>query len=144
MATGDAVTGALTFTGIWTATAYGVSVDAVMVAMIPTLLGAFGRVGFEMARAADPNNKVKWSSVLYLFGGTLISTPTISVLGLILIQIGHAHSDPMSFFGLFFAGFVGPKSILWLTNTISALLNKATGMKIPQLGPQGNQEDQKP
>lgn len=142
MAADTPIAGVLTVASIWSATAYGVSVDAVIVASIPTLTGAFARVGFEVARAADSEDKVRWSRVAYLFGGTLISTPTISILGLILLQLAHANSDPAAFFGLTFAGFVGPKSILWMADTISSAINRATGWKIPRLGtpkPQGTE-----
>lgn len=145
MVSGNTGVGALTAASIWGATAYGISGDAVLVALIPTLLGAFGRVGFEMARAADPVNHVKWSSVLYLFGGTLISSPSISVLGLVLLNmLPGTHSDPAAFFGLFFGGFVGPKILLWLIQNISPLVNKVTGIKLPSLGPQGDQQEPKP
>lgn len=145
MATDTVGVASMTAASMWGATAYGISGGSVMIALIPTLLGAFGRVGFEMSRAADPGNNIKWSNVIYLFGGTLISGPSITVLGLILLQLlPGTHSDAVSFFGFFFAGFVGPKAILWLINSISTLINKSTGLKLPQLGPQGNQQEPKP
>lgn len=140
MTTNTPVVGALTLAGAWQASAYGMSVGDITIAMIPVLLGALGRVGFEMAKASDPINKTKWSAVLYLFGGTLISSPTISVLCLVLMHATAAKPDGVAFFGMLFAGFIGPKVILWLMNTVSSLVNKTTGLKLPQLGPNGEQE----
>ena len=140
MATDTVNVGVLTIASIMGAKLYGISTQDVMVASIPTLMGAMGRVGFDIARAADPKSNVKWSAVAYLFGGTLISTPTISLLGLIVIQLTKTTSDPAILFGFIFAGFVGAKSIIWAFNGISDTLNRTFHWNLPKIGPTGQEQ----
>ena len=135
--TATAKFGALTIASMWGAQVYGISMENVIVASIPTFMGALGRVGFDIARAADPNSSVKWSNVAFLFGGTLIATPTVALLGLILLQLTHTTSDPAILFGFVFAGFLGPKSIIWAFNTITGLLNRMFKWQLPTIGPGG-------
>lgn len=127
--------GALTLATMWQAQLFGVSVETIAIATVPTLMGAVARVGLEVVKASDPKNGVKWSAVAALFGGTLISSPTIAVLYLICLKSVGVASDNILFLGLIFFGFIGPKAILWLLNLATNEINRRTGLKLPQIGP---------
>ena len=131
--------GVLTFATIWQASLFGISVETIAIATVPTLMGAVARVGLEMAKASDPRNGVKWGAVAALFGGTLISAPTIAVAYLICLKTAGVASDNLLFLGLIFFGFIGPKALLWLLNTFTTEINKRTGLKLPQIGPLPNE-----
>ena len=129
--------GAITLAGMWQASVYGIQVETIVVATGFTLLGALARVGLEMAKAADVPGGVRWSSVFALFGGSMASATTISVVFLALLKVIGIQSDSITLLGLVFFGFVGPKSILWLFSTASTTITKKTGLKLPAIGPDG-------
>lgn len=126
--------GVLTFATIWQASLFGISVETIVIATVPTLMGAVARVGLEIAKAADPKNGVKWSGVAALFGGTLIASPTIAVLYLICLKLTGVASDSVLFLGLIFFGFIGPKALLWMLDMATSEINKRTGLNLPQFG----------
>ncbi|TXH15070.1 MAG: hypothetical protein E6R03_07985 [Hyphomicrobiaceae bacterium] len=129
--TNTAAVGALTLAGVLNASVMGVPVDTIVVATGFTMLGAMGRLGFEMAKASEGADGVKWSKVFSLLGGSLISAPTISVICLTVLSLIGIQSDKATLLGLVFFGFVGPKSLLWLFNTGSTLFTKKTGLTLP-------------
>lgn len=129
--------GALTLAGMWQASVLGLPVETIAVATGFTILGAFGRLGFEMAKAADEPGGVKWSRIFALFGGSLTSATTLAVLFLAMLKTVGIQSDSTTLLGLVFFGFVGPKALLWLFNAGTGAISKRTGLKLPQLGPSG-------
>lgn len=130
----------LTLATMWQASLFGIPVETIAIATVPTLMGALARVGFEIAKASNPKNGVRWSGVAALFGGTLISAPTIAVCYLIVLKLTNVASDDILFLGLIFFGFIGPKALLWMLDFVTGEINKRTGLKLPQLQPTGEIE----
>lgn len=131
MATNSVGVGALTLTGIWASTVYGISVETACVASGLTMLGIMGRIGLEIS------NGTKASAVWALFGGGLCSCVTITILYLALLRLIGVQNDGATLLGLIFFGFIGPKSLLWLLNTGSTAISKRTGINLPTLGKDG-------
>lgn len=134
MTTNAPAVAALSLAGVWGASVFGISVSTVVVATGFTILGAFGRLGFEISNASNQSGGAKWSSIAALFGGSMTSAATITVLYLALLKMIGIQSDGVSVIGLLFFGFVGPKALLWLFQTASTQITKRTGIILPQFG----------
>lgn len=134
MTTNGSTVAALSLTSILAATPFGISVETIVVATGFTMLGVFGRLGFEIAKTADTPEGVRWGKVAALFGGGMVSASALTVLFLAMLGALGIKSDSIVIIGLVFFGFSGPRAILWLFNAAASVLNKRLGLNIPLVG----------
>lgn len=128
---------ALTVTGIWQASIMGLSIGTIAIVTGFTILGGFGRLGFEIARQGEQSGGINWGKIGALFGGTMISSTTIAVLWLGALKSAGVQNDGVTVFGAVFFGIIGPKALLWLINFTVGKVNKVTGLNLPMLGADG-------
>ncbi len=122
---------ALSLASLLAFTPFGLSLATIFMATGFTMLGAFARVGFEIAAEMDKPGGVRWGRVCVLLASSLISAATISVLVLVFLKLINVPSETILVFTLICFGYFGPTGIPWLLNTISGTINKVTGMKLP-------------
>lgn len=122
----------LTFAGLMTMQLMGISIETMAVATSFCLLGTFGRLGFEISAAAAANG-ARWGAIAFLFGGSLIAAPTLSIVTLLVLKLVGVQNDSATIFGLIFVGFFGAPILPWLFNTGSNLFKKL-GLTLPQVG----------
>lgn len=128
------VRGGLTVAGLLAFTPFGLSLTTIFIATGFTMLGAFARVGFEIAAAIDKPVGIKWSKIIALLASSLISAATISVLVLVALKLLGVPSETVLVFLLICFGYFGPTGIPWLLNLISGTVTKITGIKLPIFG----------
>ncbi len=117
--------------GLLAFTPFGLSLATIFMATGFTMLGAFARVGFEIAAEVDKPGGIRWGRTAALLASSLISAATISVLVLVFLKLLNVPSETVLVFMLICFGYFGPTGIPWLLNTISSTINKVTGMKLP-------------
>lgn len=137
-ATGSVVapTLALSLSGFWGASILGLPVATIVIVTGVVVMGAFGRLGFEIATQAETAYGIKWGRIAALFGGSLISAPTLAVGCLLGLKSAGIQSDGAEFFGALVCGILGPKALLWLYSMGSNVFSKKTGMTLPTFGDQ--------
>lgn len=111
----------------------GLQIETIVIATGFTLLGAIGRLGFEIAKSSEDPGGVKLSKVATLFGGSVTSATTIAVIFLALLKAIGIQNDSTTLIGLVFCGFIGPKALIWLFQTASTTFTKRTGMSLPPI-----------
>lgn len=116
-------------------TPFGLSLGTIFMATGFTMLGAFARIGFEIASEIDKPAGIRWGRIFALLASSLISAATISVLVLVAMKLLSIPSETILVFMLICFGYFGPTGIPWLISTISAPITKLTGLKLPSFGP---------
>lgn len=130
MSTNSPAVAAIALTGVWQASVLGLPVSTLAIGTFLTLLGIFGRAGFEISSGTKP------SKIAALLAGGLVSAPTIAVLCIALLKLIGIQNDTASLISLVFFGFLGAPAIKWLLNTLTTTLGKF-GIKLPQIGQGG-------
>lgn len=136
--------GLVSLAGILTSTPFGMSSTTILLATGFTMLGVFGRLGYEISKSAETPQGVNWAKVGALFGGSMISATCIAVLYLAVLSLAKVQNESVLIFGLIFLGFSGPKGFIWLFNTASAAVTRLTGFKLPQFPVGGDSNEQEP
>ena len=143
MMANDKASGAFTVAGMLAFTPFGLSLGTIFMATGFTMLGAFARVGFEIAAEIDKPGGVRWGRIFVLLASSLISAATISVLVLVAMKLLNVPSETILVFMLICFGYFGPTGIPWLISTISIPITKLTGLKLPNMGASPSQGDTK-
>lgn len=130
MTTNAPAVGLFTLAGMWQASVMGLPVSTFVIGTGITLLGVFGRSGFEISAGTKP------SKIAALLAGGLVSAPTIAVLCLALLKLIGIQNDTASLISLVFFGFLGAPVVKWLLTTLATMLGKF-GIKLPQIGQGG-------
>ena len=126
--------------GLLAFTPFGLSLETIFIATAFTMLGAFARVGFEIASSLDQPCGTKWSRIIKLLASSLISAATISVLVLVALKLLGVPSETILVFLLVCFGYFGPTGIPWIFNLISGPVQKLTGIKLPSFGTPASQD----
>lgn len=129
--------GALTLSNILSASLFGISVNTIGAALLVTICGVFGRLGWEIYTSIRKTGSVKWSVVFGLSAAGLISATSITILVLTILKLVGIVNDSYTILGLLFCGFIGPDALPWLFNLSTSLIKKKTGIDLPQVSPQG-------
>lgn len=123
--------GGITLAAMLAFTPFGLSLTTIFMATGFTMLGAFARVGFEIASEIDKPLGIRWSRIFLLLASSLISATTLSVLVLVAMKILGIPSETILVFMLICVGYVGNPGIPWIMSTITAPITKLTGIKFP-------------
>lgn len=115
-------------------TPFGLSLATIFMATGFTMLGAFARVGFEIAAEIDQPAGIRWGRIFALLASSLISAATISVLVLVMMKFFNVPSETILVFMLICFGYFGPTGIPWLITQIATPVTKLTGIKFPTFG----------
>lgn len=115
-------------------TPFGLSLATIFMATGFTMLGAFARVGFEIASEIDKPTGIRWGRIFGLLAASFISAATISVLVLVMLKLLTIPSETILVFMLICFGYFGPTGLPWLISTIIAPITKLTGIKFPAFG----------
>lgn len=121
----------LSVAGILAATPFGLSMETIFIATGFTMLGAFARVGFEISAMVEAPTGIQWSRIWARLASSLISAATIAVLVLVMLKILNVQSEPMLVFLLIAFGYSGSTGIPWLLNTMTGMVGRLTGLKLP-------------
>lgn len=127
--------GGISIASLLAFTPFGISLETIFIATAFTMLGAFARVGFEIAAAVDKPGGIKWGRIMALLASSLISAATISVLVLVGLKLLSVPSETILVFLLICFGYFGPVGIPWIIQLISGPVQKITGIKIPTFAP---------
>src|SRR5678815_1346609 len=93
-----------TVAGLLAFTPFGLSLTTIFMATGFTMLGAFARVGFEIASEIDKPLGIRWSRIFLLLASSLISATTLSVLVLVAMKILGIPSETILVFMLICVG----------------------------------------
>lgn len=125
------IKGGVSLAALLAFTPFGLSLGTIFMATGFTMLGAFARVGFEIAAEIDKPTGIRWGRIFALLASSLISAATISVLVLVAMKILSIPSETILVFLLICFGYFGPTGIPWLLNMLAGTVNKLTGIKLP-------------
>jgi hypothetical protein len=125
------IRGGLSLATLLAFTPFGLSLGTIFMATGFTMLGAFARVGFEIAAQIDKPSGIRWGRIFALLASSLISAATISVLVLVAMKMLGIPSETVLVFSLICFGYFGPTGIPWLLNMITGTVTKLTGLKLP-------------
>ncbi len=137
------VRGGLSLATLLAFSPFGLSLETIFIATAFTMLGAFARVGFEIASSLDQPCGTKWSRIVKLLAASLISATAISVLVLVALKLLGVPSETVLVALLICFGYFGPPGIPWLFHLISGPIQKLTGIKLPSFGPAPQDGDAK-
>jgi hypothetical protein len=130
--------GALTLANMLGSNLFGISVERIAAALIITVFGVFGRLGWEIYASVRQTGTVNWAKVFALSAAGLISAISITILILTVLKLAGIVNDDATIFSLLFFGFIGPDCLPWLFNLASSLIKKRTGLDLPQISPTGD------
>ena len=130
------VKGGISLAGLLAFTPFGLSLETIFIATAFTMLGAFARLGFEIAAQVEQPAGIRWGRIFAMLAASLISVATISVLVLVAMKLLSIPSETILVFMLICFGYFGPTGLPWLFSTISAPITKLTGLKFPNFGAQ--------
>lgn len=130
--------GALTLANILGANIFGISVDRIGAALLITVCGVFGRLGWEIYTSIRQTGTVKWAQVFGLSAAGLISAISITILVLAILKGIGIVNDNTTILCLLFFGFIGPDALPWLFNLATSIIKKRTGVDLPQISATGD------
>lgn len=125
------IKGGISLAALLAFTPFGLSLGTIFMATGFTMLGAFARVGFEIAAEIDKPTGIRWGRIFALLASSLISAATISVLVLVAMKLLSIPSETILVFMLICFGYFGPLGIPWLMNSLATTINRLTGLKLP-------------
>lgn len=132
--------GALTITNILSANIFGITVDHIAAALLITVCGVFGRLGWEIYTSIKRTGTVKWAQIFGLSAAGLISAISITILVLAILKGIGIVNDNTTLLCLLFFGFIGPDALPWLFNLATTIIKKRTGVDLPQISATGEIE----
>ncbi len=134
MTTQSVALGSLSIATILSAQPYGISVETVIIGTAFSIIGVIGRAGFEMQKASENPGGMRPGAIAGWVGAGFIGSPFVTILYLVVLKLSNVQSDSISIIGLLFMGFSGLKAATWLLNLAIGIVNKKTGLSIPQFG----------
>lgn len=130
--------GTITMANIAGATIFGIAVDHIAAALLITVCGVFGRLGWEIYSSIKRTGTVKWAQVFGLSAAGLISAISITILVLAVLKGIGIVNDNTTLLCLLFFGFIGPDSLPWLFNLATTIIKKQTGATLPPISANGD------
>jgi len=134
MTTQSVVLGGISLATILGAQPYGISIETIMIGTAFSIIGVVGRAAFEMQKSSENPGGMTLTHVAGWVAAGLIGAPFVTILYLVILKMMNVQSDSVSIIGLMFFGFSGPRMLTWLLNTGIGVLNKRSGLSIPQIG----------
>lgn len=134
MTSQGAVLGVFSVAAILGAQPYGISVETVMIGTAFSIVGVVGRSAFELQKLSENPGGMRIGAIAGWVGAGLIGAPFVTILYLVVLKLLNVQSDSISIIGLMFFGFSGLRMATWLLNLAIGILNKKTGLTIPQFG----------
>lgn len=125
----------ITLANIAGSTLFGINVSHIGAALLITVCGVFGRLGYEIFSSIRTSGGVKWAVVFGLSGAGLISALSITIVILGILKLLGIVDDTLTLLCLFFFGYLGPEGFPWLFNLASSTIKKRTGISLPGVQP---------
>lgn len=115
---------------------FGINISHMAAALLITVCGVFGRLGYEILSSLRANGSVKWATVFGLSGAGLISALSITIVVLALLKAVGIVDDNVTLLCLFFFGYLGPEGFPWLFTLVTSTIKKRTGLVLPEVQPE--------
>lgn len=125
----------ITLANILSSQLFGIQVALMGEALLITVLGVFGRLGYEVLSSLRANGSVRWTTVFGLSAAGLISALSITIVVLALLKAVGIVDNNVTLLCLFFFGYLGPEGFPWLFNLATSTIKKRTGLSLPEVQP---------